>query len=134
MRIVLRFKDGRSCSPRFGLRALGPVVPTRRNRMPSQPRRSDDRVPEEHTKKRNHNDPKDQALRVATTGLVVPGSQPVGIAHAILFGRPPASQPYQTLINDFLNVSFRYRRSQTPQGAFDQPPDTQFGAAGWRGS
>jgi hypothetical protein len=101
---------------------------------PSQPPRSYDRVPEEHAKKRDHNNPKDKAPRVATTGLVIVGSQPVGIAHAILFGRPPASQPHQTLIKDFLNLSFGCRCSQTPEGAFGQSPDTRFVAAGWRGS
>jgi hypothetical protein len=65
---------------------------------PSQPSGSDDRLPKEHTKKRNHNNPKDKASRVATRGHVVVGSQPVGIAHAKLLGRPPAGQPHQTLI------------------------------------
>jgi hypothetical protein len=62
---------------------------------PSRPPGSDDRVPEEHSKKSNHNNAKDKAPRVANTSLVVVGSQPVGIAHAKLLGRPPASQPHQ---------------------------------------
>jgi hypothetical protein len=59
---------------------------------------SDDRVPEERAKTCNHKNPKDKESRVATEGLVVVGGQPVGIAHAKLLGRPPASQPHQTLI------------------------------------
>ena len=59
---------------------------------------SDHRVPEEHSKKTNHKNAKDKAPRVATEGLVVVRAQPVGIAHAKLLGRPPASQPHQTLI------------------------------------
>jgi hypothetical protein len=58
---------------------------------------SDDRMPEERGEKSNHNNAKDKESRVATEGLVV-GGQPVGIAHAKLLGRPPASQPHQTLI------------------------------------
>ena len=69
-----------------------------------QPPGSDDRLPEEHTKTRNHKNAKDKAPRVATEGLVVVRAQPVGIAHAKLLGRPPASQPHQTLIKDFLNL------------------------------
>jgi hypothetical protein len=65
---------------------------------PSQPPRRDDRLPEEHTEKSNRNNAKDKTPRVATEGLVVVGGQPVGIAHAKLLGRPPASQPHQTLI------------------------------------
>ena len=56
----------------------------------SQPSGSDDRMPVEHSEKSNHNNPKDETPRVATEGLVV-GGQPVGIAHAKLLGRPPAS-------------------------------------------
>jgi hypothetical protein len=65
---------------------------------PSQPSGSDDRLPEEQAKKHNHNDPKDKAPGITTTGHVVVGGQPVGIAHAKLLERPPASQPDQTLI------------------------------------
>jgi hypothetical protein len=65
---------------------------------PSQHSGSEDRLPKKHTKKRNHNNPKDKGPRVATEGLVVVGGQPVGIAHAKLLGRPPASQPNQRLI------------------------------------
>jgi hypothetical protein len=65
---------------------------------PLQPLGSDDRLPEEHTKTRNHKNAKDKAPRVATKGLVVVRAQPVGIAHAKLLGRPPASQAHQTLI------------------------------------
>jgi hypothetical protein len=64
----------------------------------SRPPGSDKRVPEEHSKKSNHNNAKDKAPRAAAEGLVVAGGQPVGIAHAKLLGRPPASQPHQTLI------------------------------------
>ena len=64
----------------------------------SQPPGSDDRLLEEHAQKLNHNDPKDKAPGNSTTGHVVVGGQPVGIAHAKLPGRPPASQPDQTLI------------------------------------
>jgi hypothetical protein len=65
---------------------------------PSTVTASDDRLPEEHSKTRNHKNPKDKALRIATEGLVVVGGQSVGIAHTKLLGRPPASQPHQTLI------------------------------------
>jgi hypothetical protein len=57
---------------------------------PSQPSGSDDRMPEQHSEKSNHNNPKNKTPRVAIKGLVV-GGQPVGIAHAKLLGRPPAS-------------------------------------------
>ena len=73
------------------------VVNSTRHR-PSQHSGSDDRLPEEHSKTRNHKNPKDKASRVAIAGLFVVGGQPVGIAHAKLLGRPPASQPHQTLI------------------------------------
>ena len=75
-------------------------------------------------KKRNYNDPKDKAPRVATTGL-----QPVGIAYAKLRGGPPARQPHLTLIKDFLNLSFSCRCSQTPEGDLGQPPGGQLVAA-----
>jgi hypothetical protein len=71
---------------------------------PSRRSGSDHRVPEEHSKKTNHNNAQDKAPRVAKTSCVV-GSRPVGIAHAKLLGRPPASQPHQTLIKYFLNLS-----------------------------
>ena len=96
---------------------------------PSRPPGSDDRLPEERTKKCNHNNPKDKAPRVAATGLVVVGGQPVGIAHAKLLGRPPASQPSPDIDKHFLNLSFSCRGSQTPEGAFGQPPDAWFVAA-----
>ena len=64
----------------------------------SRQRRSDDRMPKERSEKRNHKNPKDKAPCAATEGLVVVRGQPVGIAHAKLLGRPPASQPHQTLI------------------------------------
>jgi hypothetical protein len=35
-------------------------------------------MPEERSEKSNHNNAKDEAPRVATEGLVVVGSQPVG--------------------------------------------------------
>jgi hypothetical protein len=54
-------------------------------------------MPEEHSEKSNHNNPKNKTPRVAIKGLVV-GSQPFGIAHAKQLGRPSASQPNQTLI------------------------------------
>jgi hypothetical protein len=63
----------------------------------SRPPRGDNRLPEKHREKSNHNSAKDKAWRVAIKGLVV-GGQPVGIAHAKLLGRPPASQPHQTLM------------------------------------
>jgi hypothetical protein len=63
-----------------------------------QPLGSDDRLPEEHTQTRNHKNAKDEAPRVVTEGLVVVRAQPVGIAHAKLLDRPPASQAHQTLI------------------------------------
>jgi len=65
---------------------------------PSQPSGSDERLLEEHAKKRNQNDPKDKAPGISTTGHLVVGGQPVGIAHAKLLGRPPASQPDQILV------------------------------------
>jgi hypothetical protein len=57
---------------------------------PSRRSGSDHRVPEEHSKKTNHNNAKDKAPRVAKTSCVV-GSRPVGIAHAKLLGRPQAN-------------------------------------------
>jgi hypothetical protein len=65
---------------------------------PSQHSGSDDRLSNERTDTRNHKNPKDKTSRVAIEGLVVAGGQPVGIAHAKLLGRPPASQPHPTLI------------------------------------
>ena len=55
-------------------------------------------MPEERSEKGNHNNPKEKTPRVRADGLVVVGGQPVGIAHAKLLGRPPASQPHQILI------------------------------------
>jgi hypothetical protein len=52
--------------------------------LPSQHSGSDDRLPEDQTKTRNHKKPKDKVPRVATQGPVVVGGQPVGIAHAKL--------------------------------------------------
>jgi hypothetical protein len=69
-------------------------VPIRASRPPG----SDDRLPEKHAKNRNYNDPKDKAPGITTTGHVVVGGQPVGIAHAKLLGRPPATQSHQALI------------------------------------
>jgi hypothetical protein len=60
------------------------IGPRLQARSTSQHSGSDDRLPEEHTKTRNHKNPKDKAPRVATEGLVVVGGQPVGIAHAKL--------------------------------------------------
>jgi hypothetical protein len=56
----------------------------------SQPSGSDDRMPEQHSEKSDRDNPKNKTPGVAIKGLVVRG-QPVGIAHAKLFGRPPAS-------------------------------------------
>ena len=64
----------------------------------SRQRRSDDRMPKERSEKRNHKNPKDKAPRFERRGGVVARGQPVGIAHAKLLGRPPASQPHQTLM------------------------------------
>jgi uncharacterized protein DUF938 len=64
----------------------------------SRLRGSDDRMPEERGEKSNHNDAKDKTPRFENIGGVVARGQPVGIAHAKLLGRPPASQPHQTLI------------------------------------
>jgi hypothetical protein len=61
-------------------------------------------MPEERSEKSNHNNPKDKTPRVEAEGLVVVGGQPVGIAHAKLLGRPPTSQPHQTLINFLKSV------------------------------
>jgi hypothetical protein len=65
---------------------------------PSRPSGSEDRLPKKHAKTRNHNNAKDKTPRVATEGLAVAEGQPVGIAHAKLLGRPPASHPHQILI------------------------------------
>ena len=65
---------------------------------PSRRSGSDDRMPEERSEKSNHNNAKDKAPRVENRDGVVVGGQPVGIAHAKLLGRPPASRPHQTLI------------------------------------
>jgi hypothetical protein len=54
---------------------------------PLQPLGSDDRLPEEHIKTHNHKNTQDNAPRVATEGLVVVRTQPVGIAHAKLLFR-----------------------------------------------
>ena len=78
----------------------------------SEPSGSDDHVPENRSKKTNRNNAKDKAPRVATEGLVVVGGQPVGIAHAKVLGRPPASRPHQTLIKIFLNPSLSRRCSR----------------------
>jgi hypothetical protein len=59
---------------------------------PSHLPSSDDRLPKERSNKRNHNNAKDKAPRVVC--FVVVGGQPVGIAHAKLLGRPPASRPH----------------------------------------
>jgi hypothetical protein len=65
---------------------------------PSRRSGSDDRMPEERSEKSNHNNAKDKTPRFENRGGVVARGQPVGIAHAKLLGRPPASQPHQTLI------------------------------------
>jgi hypothetical protein len=65
---------------------------------PLQPLGSDDRLPEERSEKSNHNNAKDKTPRIEKRGGVIAGGQPVGIAHAKLLGRPPASQAHQTLI------------------------------------
>ena len=67
--------------------------------------RTDDRVPEERTKKSNYNNAEDEASRVGTNDLVVRGGQPVGIAHAKLLGRPPAEPTSPDIDKDFLNLS-----------------------------
>jgi hypothetical protein len=54
---------------------------------PSQTPGGDDGLPEEHTKTRNHDNPKDKSPRVGVENLVVLGGQPVGIVHAKLLGR-----------------------------------------------
>jgi hypothetical protein len=71
---------------------------TETRHRPSQHSSSDDRLPEERGEKRNHNNAKDKTPRVENRRGVVVGGQPVGIVHAKLLGRPPASQPHQTLI------------------------------------
>ena len=63
-----------------------------------RPPRGDNRLPEKHSEKSNHNNAKDKAARAENRAGVVVGGQPVGIAHAKLLGRPPASQPHQRLI------------------------------------
>jgi hypothetical protein len=63
----------------------------------SRLRGNDERMPEERGEKSNHNNAKDKTPRVGPEGFVV-GGQPVGIAHAKLLGRPPASQAHQRLI------------------------------------
>jgi hypothetical protein len=50
----------------------------------SRQRGTDDRVPEERTKKSNYNNAEDEASRVGTKDLVVRGNQPDVIAHAKL--------------------------------------------------
>ena len=67
--------------------------------------RTDDRVPEQRTKKSNYNNAEDEASRVGTKDLVVRGGQPVGIAHAKLLGRPPAEPTSPDIDKDFLNLS-----------------------------
>jgi hypothetical protein len=64
----------------------------------SRQRGSNDRMPEERSEKGNHNNAKDKTPRFENRGGVGAGGQPVGIAHAKLLGRPPASQRHQTLI------------------------------------
>jgi Protein of unknown function (DUF938) len=80
-------------------RGVGAIdCPAQMRHRPSQTPGSDDHLPEEHTKTRNHNNAKDKTPRVEAEGLVVVGDQPVGIAHAKLLGRPPASQSDQALV------------------------------------
>jgi hypothetical protein len=67
-------------------------------------------MPEEHSEKSNHNNPKDKTPRVAIKDLVV-GGQPVGIAHAKLLDRPPASQPHQILIRAAIRGAFLLARA-----------------------
>src|ERR1700722_1465819 len=84
---------------------------------PSRRSGSDDRMPEERSEKSNHNNAKDKTPRFENRGGVVARGQPVGIAHAKLLGRPPASQPHQTLIKDFLNPSFGLEMQSDPRSA-----------------
>jgi hypothetical protein len=62
-------------------------------------------MPEEHSEKSNHNNPKDKTSRVVIKGLVVVRGQPVGIAHAKLLGRPPSEPTSPEIDKDFLNLS-----------------------------
>ena len=64
-----------------------------------RPPGSDDRLPEEHAKKRYQNDPKDKAPGVTTTGHVVVGGQPVGIAQCSETTRTPARELTSPNIN-----------------------------------
>ena len=74
------------------------------------------RLPEEHAKKRNHNDQKDKAPGILTMGHVVVGGQPVGIAHT----RSPASEPTSPDIDkDFLN-SFGSRLRASHAGVLNR--------------
>jgi hypothetical protein len=58
------------------------------DRWSSQTPGNDDRVPEEHSEKSNHNNAKDETPRFENRGSVLAGGQAVGIAHAKLLGRP----------------------------------------------
>jgi hypothetical protein len=77
---------------------------------------SDDRMPEERSEKTNHNNAKDKTPRFENRGGVVVGGQPVGIAHAKLLGRPPASRPHQTLIKMDTSINSRFD-AETGYGA-----------------
>jgi hypothetical protein len=98
-----RISVGGELSPQFNFAACAEdvtaqlVAHSTRLRLSRRPR-SDDRVPEERTKKSNYNNAEDKTPRVENRGGIGAGGQPVGIAHAKLLGRPPASQPHQTLI------------------------------------
>jgi hypothetical protein len=90
-----RISGGGELSAQFNFAAcagdvIAQLVVDSRRLGTSQPSGSDDRMPEQRCEKGNHNIPKNKTSRVAIKGLVV-GGQPVGIAHAKLLGRPPAS-------------------------------------------
>jgi hypothetical protein len=55
------------------------IARSRSRRRPSQHSGSDDRLPEDQTKRRNHKNSKDKSARVEIEGLVVVGGQAAGI-------------------------------------------------------
>jgi hypothetical protein len=83
-------------------RGVGAIdCPAQMRHRPSRTPGGDDGLPEEHTKTRNHDNPKDKSPSVGVENLVVVGGRPVGVVHAKLLGRPPSeSQPHQTLIKN----------------------------------
>jgi hypothetical protein len=96
---------------------------------PSQNFGSDDRLPKQHTKTRNHKNPQDKAPRVAIEGLVVVGGQPAGIAHAKLLGRQPSEPTSPEIDKDFLKPVLELQMLVDAGGRLRPAPGARFVAA-----